>query len=67
VSKDDLRRWQGWDDQAAEGAPVVERCSYCAFTASGPVEETRQAFAEHVCDRPKPTTTHRTSGFVLRR
>ena len=60
-------RWQGWDELAAESAPVVERCAYCEFVASGPVEAARQAFERHECDLPKPTTTaRRRSGFRLR-
>ena len=67
----ELRRpavhWQGWDELAAESAPVVQRCSYSEFVASGPVEAARQAFERHECDRPKPTTTaSRGSGFRLR-
>ena len=66
MSKADHRRWQGWGEYALE-RPVVERCAYCDFVASGTVKQARQAFAEHVCDRPRPTTTvRRRSGFRLR-
>jgi hypothetical protein len=40
-------------------AKVVERWAFCSFVATGPLEEARRAFAEHECDRPKPTTTVR--------
>jgi hypothetical protein len=46
--------------------PVVERCAYCDFTVSAPLEQARQAFAQHACDRPKPVATARRSGFALR-
>jgi hypothetical protein len=62
VNKADHRRWHGWADPAAS-APVVERCAYCSFVTSGPLEETRQAFTEHVCDsRPRPTSQVKPSG-----
>jgi hypothetical protein len=38
---------------------VVERCVHCDFTVSAPLEEARQAFAEHECDRPRPPTAVR--------
>jgi hypothetical protein len=34
--------------------PVVARCAYCDFVARGEVDEARQAFSEHVCNRPPP-------------
>ena len=37
-------------------------CAFCDFAARGTVEETREAFAEHVCDRPRPTETKRRRG-----
>ena len=66
----DRRRWEGWTEHGAPViAHVVERCAYCSFSASGPVEQMRQAFAEHVCDRPAPpaVSRRRRDGFVLRR
>lgn len=58
-------RWQGWDELAAESVPVVERCAFCSFRASGPVEEARQAFERHERDRPPPpaVSKRRCSGF----
>ena len=39
-------------------------CAFCSWETRGSLEETREAFAEHVCPRPKPTTTvRRKSGF----
>jgi hypothetical protein len=62
VSKADHRRWHGWAEQAA-GVRAVERCAYCSFVTSGPLEEARQAFTEHVCDsRPRPTSQVKLSG-----
>jgi hypothetical protein len=34
-------------------SPVVERCAYCEFVIVAPLEQARQAFAEHVCDRSR--------------
>jgi hypothetical protein len=34
--------------------PVVARCAYCDFVAAGDVDDARQAFAKHVCNRPPP-------------
>jgi hypothetical protein len=53
------RRWHGWAEEAAVNAPVLERCSHCEFEIVAPLEQALQAFAEHVCDRPRPTTTGR--------
>jgi hypothetical protein len=33
-------------------ARVVERCAYCGFTTNAPLEQARQAFKAHQCDRP---------------
>jgi hypothetical protein len=42
------------------------RVSFVLFVASGSLEA-RQAFAEHVCDRPKPASSpQRRSGFGFR-
>jgi hypothetical protein len=62
------RRWQGWREGMFAEARVTERCAYCSFTVSAPLEQARQSFAEHVCDRPKPEPMkRRTRGFSLRR
>jgi len=34
--------------------PVVARCAYCNFAVAGDVGDARQAFAEHICNRPPP-------------
>ena len=34
--------------------PIVERCAYCDFAVAGDVDDARQAFVKHVCDRPPP-------------
>jgi hypothetical protein len=48
-------------------ATVVERCEFCSFVATGPLEQARRAFAEHECGRPKPEkSVSRRSGFALR-
>jgi hypothetical protein len=51
----DDRRWQGWGEVVRVDARVVERCSYCSFTASGPLEQARAAFREHVCAGERTT------------
>jgi hypothetical protein len=67
LSKTDEYRWLGWERGALPQPVVVERCAYCNFAVSAPFEQARQAFEQHVCDRPKPTTTkRRRSGFSLR-
>jgi hypothetical protein len=38
---------------------AVERCAHCHFTVSAALEEARQAFQAHQCNRPKPETTVR--------
>lgn len=45
------------EQEAAEqepAGPVTLRCRYCTFTAVVDADNARQAFAEHVCDRPPP-------------
>jgi hypothetical protein len=77
VSKIDERQWQGWG-VPGNGAryrgpfpafpepPVTERCAYCSFTVSAPLEEAREAFQAHECGRPRPVTSkRRRSGFAL--
>jgi hypothetical protein len=53
------RRRQGWGVPMSPEPSVVERCCYCDFTVSAPLEEARQAFQAHVCARPRPTSTKR--------
>ena len=36
------------------GPPVRERCAFCSFEASAPLEQARAAFAQHECERPRP-------------
>ena len=31
---------------------VVERCAFCDFSVSAPLDEARQAFVRHECRRP---------------
>jgi hypothetical protein len=59
VSKDDLRRWQGFGGgfPMFPEPPVIERCAHCDFTVSAPLEDARQAFAKHRCDRPQVTAS----------
>jgi hypothetical protein len=66
VSKVEERRWQGFGAGLPmfPEAKIVERCVHCDFTVSAVLEEARQAFERHECDRPKPTTTlRRRRGF----
>lgn len=64
----DLRRWQGWRSPVRMDLRVVERCAFCAFEMVAPFEQAREAFAAHVCDRPKPDLSkRRRGGFSFRR
>jgi hypothetical protein len=46
---------------------LVEPCAFCSFVATGPLEEARQAFTEHVCDRAEGAVSKRSrSGLSLR-
>jgi hypothetical protein len=40
-------------------AKIVERCAFCSFVATGPLEDVRRAFERHQCDRPLPTVSKR--------
>ena len=63
----DGRRWHGWGEPRLVDARVVERCAFCDFTVAAPAAEAREAFAQHVCDRPKPKTSiRRRRGFAIR-
>jgi IS30 family transposase len=42
------------DEQEVVLEPIVERCAYCNFETVGDVDDARQAFVNHVCDRPPP-------------
>jgi hypothetical protein len=66
LSKSDERRWTNFGGMVmSPETRVVERCAFCSFVATGPLEEAGRAFAEHECDRPKPTTTVlRRSGYL---
>jgi hypothetical protein len=47
--------------------PIICRCAFCSLKVKAPLEETRQAFERHECNRPRPTSTvRRRSGFALR-
>jgi hypothetical protein len=35
----------------------MERCAFCSFSLSAPLEQARQAFVAHECARPRPTRT----------
>jgi hypothetical protein len=37
---------------------VVERCAYCGFTTNAPLEQAREAFQAHRCDRPQPVKSN---------
>ncbi len=65
----DEYRWQNTRERLGFPEPAVtERCAFCSFSVSAPLEQAREAFAEHLCDRPKaPTTVRRRSGFALKR
>jgi hypothetical protein len=61
------RKWIGWREDASVAPPVIERCYYCSFGVSAPLEQAREAFEEHACDRPRPeTSSRRRRGFSLR-
>jgi hypothetical protein len=48
-------------------AAVKVGCAFCEWNMRGSLEQAHEAFGEHVCDRPRPTSTRRrTSGFSLR-
>jgi hypothetical protein len=66
LSKSDERRWTNFGRMVmSPEATVVERCEFCSFVATGPLEKAREAFEAHECDRPKPTTTvRRRSGYL---
>jgi hypothetical protein len=67
LSKSDERRWTNFGGMAMfPEATIVERCAFCSFVATGPLEQARRAFAEHACDRPRPVTSkRRRSGLAL--
>ena len=48
---------------------VTTKCSHCSFEVSAPLEEAREAFEAHRCDRPKPKSTvrRRSSFSTIRR
>jgi hypothetical protein len=61
-----VHRWGSWSAAFAD-MTVVERCAFCDFTISAPVETAHAAFEAHECGRPKPeTSVRRRSGFALR-
>jgi hypothetical protein len=69
VATSDDYRWQNIRERV--GLPleamVTSACAYCDFSVSAPLEQARQAFRAHHCNRPKPeTTVRRRSGFALR-
>jgi hypothetical protein len=59
----DLHRWRSLSDGLPLYLPIVQRCAFCDFRVEAPLEEARQAFADHVCDRPMPATKRKASGF----
>jgi hypothetical protein len=50
-------------------APVRTTCAYCGFTVTAALEQARDAFEQHRCDRPRPVASSRRrrgGGFALR-
>jgi hypothetical protein len=63
VAVTDEYRWQGWRDRVGLPEPIVlERCGFCDFAVSAPLEEARGAFEAHVCNRPRPVARIRAGG-----
>jgi hypothetical protein len=51
----------GWltDLNVRLGQPILCKCAHCSFEIRAPLEQARQAFAEHRCSRPRPTVSKR--------
>ena len=48
----DVSRWRGWPTGLAElPQPVTIRCARCGFATEGQLEQAREAFQTHECER----------------
>jgi hypothetical protein len=56
---------QGWAEHQLVDTRVIERCAFCDFTITVPVEEAWEAFREHECSRPRPAPSGRRAGFHI--